>query len=121
VRRIVYTAFVAFWTAVVTIALIDHRDDDRSPAPAPLPMETRFKLTEVSRHDQPDDCWMAIEGGVYDLTQYVPRHPAPRHVLTKWCGREATEGMRNKVTGRDHSERAWRQLERYRIGSLAGD
>ena len=61
---------------------------------------------------------MAIEGAVYDLTDYVPRHPAAPSVLEPWCGREATEGMRTKVDSADRSARAWRIAGRYRIGAL---
>jgi cytochrome b involved in lipid metabolism len=117
VRKAVYTAFVAFWAAVATIALVDH-PADRDNGEAPRPAEPGYTLSKVARHDAPDDCWMAIEGAVYDLTDYVPRHPAPPRVITEWCGREATEGMRTKGDDSDHSERAWRQLERYRIGTL---
>lgn len=61
---------------------------------------------------------MAIEGGVYDFSGYVLRHPAPPSVLEPWCGREATEGMRTKGDSSDHSARAWRMAERFRIGNL---
>lgn len=117
-RKLVYTAFVAFWTAVVTIAMIDRpgKTDDAGNGGS---TETSFTLAQVARHDRPDDCWMAIEGAVYDLTDYLPRHPAPPDVINEWCGRDATSGMRNKGGNSDHSERAWRQLERYRIGVLA--
>ena len=117
-RKLVYTAFVAFWAAVATIVVIDRlRVPPDTPAEDP---PKAYTLDEVARHDSADDCWMAIEGRVYDLTDYVPRHPAPEAVIAEWCGREATTGMRTKGDGSDHSDRAWRLLERYRIGRLAG-
>lgn len=123
-KKLVYTIFIAFWTAIGTLLLVD------ALAPAPERVEdvrqkapdsnesTEFSLSEVAEHDTLDDCWMAIEGAVYDLSDYVPRHPAPPSVLEPWCGREATEGMRTKGDSADHSTRAWRMLERYRIGEL---
>jgi acyl-lipid (8-3)-desaturase len=30
---------------------------------------------EVSKHCFQDDCWVIIDNRVYDVTEYVPRHP----------------------------------------------
>ena len=115
-RKLVYTAFVAFWTVVATIAVVESLQPE--PEPPSRPSSRSFSIEEVSRHDSAEDCWMGIEGGVYDLTDYLPRHPAPRRVIVAWCGREASRAMRSRGDGTDHSERAWRLLERYRIGRL---
>ncbi len=72
----------------------------------------------MAAHADKTDCWVAIKGGVYDLTDYLPDHPAPPAILADWCGKEATEGMRTKGYGRDHSPGAWQMLEDYRIGEL---
>lgn len=120
-RKLVYTAFVAFWAVVATLFVVDHLGRGRDVAPEPAPETAASKtytLDEVGRHDGADDCWMAIEGAVYDLTDYVPRHPAPPAILVEWCGREASQGMRTKGKDRGHSDRAWRLLKRYRIGEL---
>lgn len=81
----------------------------------------RISRVELARHDRADDCWLAIDGAVYDLSGYVPRHPAEPEVLTVWCGREATQAYRTKGlpgTGRPHSARADAMLPRYRVGTL---
>lgn len=59
---------------------------------------------------------MVIEGKVYDLSAYVPKHPTPPTVLVPWCGKEATKGMRTKGYGNDHSQFAWNALAEYLIG-----
>lgn len=48
-------------------------------------------LIALAEHDTPEDCWMAIEGKVYDFSAYIPNHAAPPVVMTMWCGKEATE------------------------------
>jgi len=121
-KKLVYTVFIAFWAAIGTLVLInalapDSAEQVRRDAPASAePVE--YSLSEVAKHATLEDCWMVIEGVVYDVSDYVPRHPAPPAVLEPWCGREATEGMRTKGDSSDHSARAWRMLERYRIGDL---
>ena len=114
-NRLVYTVFVFFWSSIATLLVVHAL----SEPPAGTDVGQRMiTLAEVAQHDSLDDCWMAIRGQVYDLTAYVPEHPAARSVLIPWCGIEATEGMETKGRNRPHTEYAWGLLERYRIGSL---
>lgn len=121
-KKFVYTLFIAFWTSVGTLVLVNMLvPDGAEQAPQRVQESTetaRYSLSEVTKHATLEDCWMVIEGTVYDVSDYVPRHPAPPSVLEPWCGREATEGMRTKGEDSDHSARAWRMLKRYRIGTL---
>lgn len=122
-KKLVYTVFIGFWTAIGTLLLVNALAPDRAPEQMPQSAsdaveKAGYSLDEVARHASLGDCWMAIEGAVYDLSEYVPSHPARSNVLDPWCGREATEGMRTKGDDRDHSARAWRMLRRYRIGEV---
>jgi cytochrome b involved in lipid metabolism len=117
-RKLVYTLFVAFWASVATIATLHAMDsqratDDNDDA---LPVYT---LEAVAEHDTLESCWMAIEGKVYDFTDYIPEHPTRPGVMLRWCGREATEGMRTKGYGEDHTPRAWAMMADYLVGRLA--
>ncbi len=115
-KKLVYTAFVAFWSIVITLVVLNVLlPRERRPATA----EPRWTLQEVASHATPEDCWMAIDGGVYELSEYLPRHPTDLDVIAQWCGREASEAMHTMGgRGRDHSDFTWRRLERYRIGAL---
>jgi cytochrome b involved in lipid metabolism len=115
-KKLTYTAFVAFWSSVATLlAVAVLAPDTRIAAQEELPV---FTLEEVAEHASAESCWMAIEGHVYDVTDYLPMHPTPPDVLLPWCGREATEGMRTKGYGRDHSAAGWAMLDDYVIGTL---
>lgn len=113
-KKTAFAAFVAFWSSVGTLVIASMMLPSMAQE-----SDTVYSLEQVAEHNQSGDCWMVIEGQVYDLTDYLPMHPAPPAVITSWCGREATEGMRTKGYGRDHSEAAWGLLEPYRIGQLA--
>lgn len=116
-RKLTYTAFIAFWASLLTLLLVEML----VPASSEAPRETdEFTLEEVARHGSEGDCWMAIDGGVYDLTAYLPAHPTPLRVILAWCGKDASEGMHTKGRGREHSPAAWAELEEYRIGVLTG-
>jgi len=115
VRRLTYTAFVAFWACVMTLLVTDRLVSTSPNEALALP---EYTLAQVAEHASDADCWMAIEGKVYDLSTYLPQHPAPPSVITSWCGKEATEGMRTKGYGRDHSQAGWALLEQFLIGEL---
>lgn len=121
-KRLAFAAFAAFWMYVAAVLALSALTPERPVGPAAdvAPAARRITLAEVAEHGGAQSCWMAIEGKVYDVTAYLDRHPAPPAVLLKWCGREATEGMRTKGYGRDHSAAAWVSLERHYVGDLDG-
>ena len=36
---------------------------------------SKVSVEELSKHDKVDDLWVAINGKVYDFTQFAPEHP----------------------------------------------
>ena len=34
-----------------------------------------YTTAEVLQHNKEDDCWLIIDGSVYDVTRWIPRHP----------------------------------------------
>lgn len=113
-KRFVYSAFVAFVSSAATIGILALL----VPAPRPAAAEREISAEELARHSSAEDCWLAVSGGVYDVSAYVPSHPAPRRVLVDWCGKEATRAFETKGYGRPHRAEARALLERYRLGKL---
>ena len=116
-KKTAFAAFIAFWASAFTLLGVSLLSPDAVVAQGED--ETAYSLAQVAEHHQLDDCWMAIGGRVYDFSAYIPQHPTSPRVLEPWCGREATEGMRTKGRGRDHSQYAWDLMHPYQIGSLA--
>ncbi len=80
---------------------------------------TGITMQDVAEHDNAASCWMVIDGVVYDITTYIPKHPTEPEVLLPWCGKEATQAWETKGgTGDSHSNRAQATLETYAIGRL---
>lgn len=115
-RKLIYTVFVAFWSSVLTLLLIGVLGSEEQSS---AEQDRVIGLEELARHATASDCWMEIQGQVYDFTAYLPEHPAPPDFMLMWCGKRATEGMRTKGYGRDHSPAAWQLAEQYRIGVFA--
>ena len=84
-------------------------------------MDKEYTLTEVAEHSTPEDCWLAIEGKVYDVTGYIADgiHPGGEAIFLG-CGKEATD-LFNEIPGEGepHSERARGFLPNFEIGTLA--
>ena len=132
-RKIYFAATGVFWAAVVAFSVAGTSVAPKpsppgaSPAaPAPAPAKPaaaaaarRITLAEVARHAVESDCWMAIDGLVYDFTAYLPDHPSRPSIVLPWCGKDASEAYRTKTKGRPHSPEADQMLPAYRIGTLA--
>ena len=91
---------------------------DVSGAPSPSGELKSYTLEEIAVHKTPEDCWMAIEGKVYDATKAIPGHPGGK-AITFGCGKEATK-MFNERNGKGpHGEKARTGLENFYIGELS--
>jgi len=119
-RKLVYLGTGVFWLAMLAFwAGSRLAPPSTAASPAPVRAERPIALAEVTLHASSTDCWMAIDGKVYDLTAYLPEHPSNPSVIVPWCGREASEAYRTKTRGRRHSPEADRLLPAYRIGVVA--
>ncbi len=86
-----------------------------APAPAPAPAPTSFTMAEVSAHSDGTSCWSAINGGVYDLTSYIPKHPGGSSKILRICGTDGSSEFEGQHGGESRPEKI---LANYRIGSL---
>lgn len=84
-----------------------------------------FTLSEVAKHTSKDDCWAIISGDVYDLTEFINRHPGGDEIL-RACGTDATTLFNSRQTqdgqsvgsGTPHSQAAVEQLAKLKIGTV---
>lgn len=79
-----------------------------------------YTLDELRAHDSRVDCWMAIDGKVYDVTEFVNKHPGG-DTLLEGCGVDATELFETRPmgSGTPHSDKARSFLPNYFMGTLA--
>ncbi len=49
-------------------------------------MPKTFTLAEIAQHNKADDCWIIIDGKVYDVTKFLPSHPGGSKVVLKLAG-----------------------------------
>ena len=92
-------------------------EEEYAEAQLPISRDTlTLSLDEVSRHDQPDDCWTVVNGIVYDMTTFIARHPAGSGDIEGMCGIDATDDFVGEHEGQGEPEK-W--LATLQIGVLA--
>lgn len=37
--------------------------------------EALLSVEEIKKHNSPDDCWIVVDGKVWDITDFAPEHP----------------------------------------------
>lgn len=46
---------------------------------------------EVAKHNTDKDCWVILNGKVYDVTKFLPDHPGGARAITLYAGKDASE------------------------------
>jgi cytochrome b involved in lipid metabolism len=72
-----------------------------------------YEASEVALHNNANDCWIIVDGKVYDITDYIYDHPGGDSILAN-AGGDSTVG----VHGPQHPPSMWDVLKLYYIGEL---
>lgn len=76
---------------------------------------TAYTLADVAKHKDQSSCWTAINGGVYDLTSWIAKHPGGEGTILSICGIDGSAAFNGQHGGQGRPERV---LESYKIGLL---
>jgi cytochrome b involved in lipid metabolism len=87
------------------------------PSTTQEPTSSGITKAEVAAHNSTAKCWTIIGNKVYDLTQWISRHPGGSSSIASLCGIDGTSRFKNQhgSSGRPNSE-----LNGYYIGDLKG-
>ena len=85
--------------------------------PTDAPQQQADPFSELPNHSNPGDCWMVINGHIYDITTYFGSHPGGDALLAKYCGQDGTTAFatKEKEMPQDHSSFAKGLLQQYLI------
>ncbi len=77
-----------------------------------------YTMSEVANHNTASDCWSVVRGQVYDLTEWIGKHPGGEKAITQLCGVDGTDKFVGKHGGSSLQENT---LAGYEIGELANE
>ena len=80
-----------------------------------------YTADEVAKHNNQSDCWLIVDGKVYDVTDSISSHPGGPQAIIPNCGKDATTAFQtqNKPEPRNHPEQAYSNLDSMLIGELS--
>jgi predicted heme/steroid binding protein len=85
---------------------------------SPLPVsKTEHTWQEVARHNTAESAWVIVRGKVYDITNFLSKHPGGREMLLLSAGRDCTDLFQCYHAFTDKPEKV---LEKYEIGVAVG-
>eukprot|EP01065_Artemidia_motanka_P020536 TRINITY_DN2458_c0_g1_i1.p2 TRINITY_DN2458_c0_g1~~TRINITY_DN2458_c0_g1_i1.p2 ORF type:complete len:465 (+),score=206.00 TRINITY_DN2458_c0_g1_i1:60-1397(+) len=86
----------------------------RAPSAALPAGLRRFTMPQVSAHNKPDDCWIVVNGCVYDVTKYLDEHPGGGQVILEVAGKDCTEEFEEI----GHSDEAIKEMYAMCVGVI---
>ncbi|EGG25093.1 hypothetical protein DFA_03339 [Cavenderia fasciculata] len=75
-----------------------------------------YSWAELSKHNTDTDCWVAVNGKVYDITNWINKHPGGRDVLLYAAGRDVTNLFESY---HPFTEKPAQIIEKYQVGVLS--
>lgn len=75
-----------------------------------------YAMAEVVTHNSAASCWSVIDGNVYDLTQWIAKHPGGERAILGLCGVDGTAAFHGQ---HDDAKRQADMLATMKIGVLA--
>ena len=76
----------------------------------------QYSMNEVIKHNTKKDCWIVVNGKVYDITKFIEEdlHPGGNYILISKAGEDVTQAI-NDI---GHSKEAFDMMNIYYIGDL---
>jgi len=71
-----------------------------------------FSKAEIAKHNEPGDCWVIVDGGVYNVSKYLTQHPGGSQLIFRSAGKDCTQDFEAMF----HSKKARMILEELKIG-----
>jgi len=70
-----------------------------------------YTIEEVNKNNSKESCWTVIRGKVYDLTQWIDKHPGGADKILSICGKDGTQVFIQKHGGKEKPEKILKEFE----------
>ncbi len=86
-----------------------------TPTPTPTPTIAGYTMAQVRANNTAKSCWTAIDGYVYNLTNWINSHPGGSGAILFLCG---TDGSNAFKAQHENQTKPAIRLDGYRLGPL---
>jgi cytochrome b involved in lipid metabolism len=86
-----------------------------APTPSASATPAGYTIEQVKANNTATKCWSAIDGKVYDLTNWISSHPGGAGAITSLCGTDGTASFKGQHGG---SGQPQSRLSGYLLGPL---
>ncbi len=108
-------------TTSTPLVTTTEQEVENETKPIVTPIETKpavktFTMVEVALHADATSCYSVVNGAVYDLTNWITKHPGGQQAIKGLCGKDGTPAFTGKHGGQQKPETT---LAGFKIGVLA--
>jgi predicted heme/steroid binding protein len=82
------------------------------------PVASGYTTAQLATHATRADCWIAVSGKVYSVSNYISMHPGGSTAIVNVCGQDATTVFNNRGGTGSHSNSAKSTLGTLLLGNL---
>lgn len=73
---------------------------------------TFYTIEEVNQHNKSEDCWVISNSKVYNVTNFINKHPGGKFAILSKAGTDVTKHFQY------HSEDAKKYGKKYEMGKI---
>jgi cytochrome b involved in lipid metabolism len=120
--RNIYVAILLFAFAIALVSFLRlsaslNNLDTTDLSSEDIPSSSgKITLDSLSEHNSLQDCWVAYDGKVYDITSFLPKHPGLVVTIIPFCG--MIDDFKNAFEGKHETNQVANLM---RVGTLMGD
>ena len=81
-------------------------------------MSAQFTAAQVAAHNTESDCWVIIDGVVYDSTEWLLDHPGGKKIIMGLAGKDCTKQF-NTLHSRGTKKKLLKGKYVEKMGTLA--
>ena len=85
------------------------------PSPVTSQQAKAYASSEITKHNNQNDCWSAINGNIYDLTSWISQHPGGEGAILSICGTGGSAAFNDQHGGQSRPNNI---LTSFKIGVL---
>lgn len=86
------------------------------PSAPTTPGVVTYTMSQVAQNNKSTSCWSAIDGSVYNLTNWIGSHPGGASAITSLCGVDGTASFKSQHGNQSNPAQ---RLAGYLLGPLA--